>query len=117
MKFSVTCIMTAMLMSVAPADVVRASGRGDEFGAEFDGLESRSWYRETTTSNSDSDRDFFSRLRVKSAGQTLKRQVSQIELNAGSSSNLPTFRQRYNETSTTRSNPDLQRERAVEVSL
>ncbi|NTU92999.1 MAG: TonB-dependent receptor [Chlorobiaceae bacterium] len=164
------------------------------FGAEFDGLESRSWYRQTTTRNSDSDRDFFSQLRVFSAGQTLKRQVSlpllgelragagfewqeakgssfskrkeeqswllfskqfaqsdgpwsavagirgnlystfsntvnpelgitwnskpwKVELSAGGSSNLPTFRQRYNETSTTRSNPDLQMEKAVKTSL
>ncbi|MCE1273516.1 MAG: TonB-dependent receptor plug domain-containing protein, partial [Chlorobiales bacterium] len=54
----------------------RHSGLRLDFGAEFDGLESRSWYRQTTTRNSDSDRDFFSQLRVFSAGQTLKRQVS-----------------------------------------
>lgn len=164
------------------------------FGARFNGLDSRSWYRETATRNSDSDRDFFSQLRVKSVGQTLKRKVSlpllgelqagagfewqqasgtaideqeeeqgwllfskrfsqsngpwsavagirgnlystfsntvnpelgitwsrkpwKIELNAGSNSNLPSFRQRYNETSTTRSNPDLQMERAMKTGL
>jgi len=164
------------------------------FGAKFNGLKSRSWYRETTTRNSDSDRNFFSELRVLVAGQSVKGKVSlpfageleagtgfewrqargtafdeqdeerswlslskrfaqsdgpwsavvgirgnlystfsntvnpelgvtwsrkpwKVEVSAGSSSNLPTFRQRYNETSMTRSNPDLRMERVLKTGL
>ena len=42
-----------------------------------------------------------------------KRKPWRVELTAGATNNLPTFRQRYNETSTTRPNPGLEMEQAL----
>jgi len=160
------------------------------FGLTAGKVVGRSWYRETTTRNSDSDKDFYSQLKVVAAGQSLKSPLMlpfvglldvgtgfewqeasgigfgvreedrgwlnfsrcfarvgglwslrvgargdlystftntlnpearlvwsgkpwKIELTAGRTNSLPTFRQRYNETSTTRPNPELQMEKAV----
>lgn len=160
------------------------------FGVTRNAQSGRIWYRDTTTRNRDTDKAFYSRLEVLSAGQsfdfpivlpfvgpletgtgfewqqasgnsvttheedrgwlhvtrsfkkkdgpwsavlgirgnlssTFRNTVNpegkvawsskpwKFELSAGRSNNLPTLRQRYNETSTIRSNPGLQMEQAL----
>lgn len=164
------------------------------FGINGKWLESRAWYQNFTTKNSDTDKDFFSSVEVTTFGQSVnlqldlpiagtvqagtgfewqkasgsgfdtvtedrgwfllskklswqkspwsvllgaranwyssfdntlnpevkvvrKGKVLSVEASAGLTSNLPTFKQRYNETSQTRPNPDLGMERATSYAL
>jgi iron complex outermembrane receptor protein len=160
------------------------------FGLSLNSLNGRSWFRKTSTQNSDTDKDFFSGFDALSAGMSVERPVTlpvvgpvkagfgyewqeasgsgfsakeeqrgwlhftrlfrqqdgpwsadigirgniystftntlnpeakvswtkkplRVELTAGMTNNLPTFRQRYNRTSTTSPNPDLGMEKAL----